>query len=127
MSFVIKQSGNFQHLENFIARVTDDEIYASLESWGEIGTQALANATPVDTGRTADLWSYTVDRSIGQSSISWTNDNVIEGGTPLVILLTYGHATGNGGFVQGRDFINAALADIFDGIAEGVWKVVVAA
>lgn len=127
MGFSIEQKGNFQHLENFIAKMLKDDIYEQLESYGRQGVSALASATPVDSGLTAESWGYKVDRSIGQSSITWTNSHVIAGGAPVVILLQYGHGTGTGGYVQGRDFINPAIAGTFKQIADGVWKAVVAA
>lgn len=125
MGFSIKQSGNFQKLENFLARMTNDDIYAALESYGRQGVIALAAATPADSGLTAASWDYHVDRAMGQSSITWTNSHMA-GGVPVVILLTYGHGTGTGGYVQGQDFINPAIAETFNQIAESVWKVVVA-
>lgn len=126
MGFAIKHTGDFQKLRNFVAAMTGDDIYEALESYGRQGVNALANATPIDSGITAASWSYHVDRSMGQSSITWSNSEMA-GGVPVVILLSYGHATGNGGYVQGRNFINPAIAGTFDQIAEGVWKAVVSA
>lgn len=125
MRVVIKQSGNFQKLENFLAKMLQDDIYAQLEECGRQGVIALAGATPVDSGLTAASWDYHVDRSLGQSSVTWSNSHMAAG-VPVVILITYGHGTGTGGYVQGQDFINPALADIFDQTADSVWKAVVA-
>ena len=126
MGFTIKQSGSFQHLENFLARMLNDDIYAKLDAFGRQGVAALAGATPVDSGITASLWDYTVNRSLGQSSIVWSNSHMA-GGVPVVILLQYGHGTGTGGYVQGMDFINPALASTFKEIADNVWEAVVSA
>lgn len=126
MGFVIKQTGNFQNLENFLARMLNDDIYAKLDAFGRQGVAALAGATPVDSGITAESWDYTVNRSIGESSIVWSNSHMADG-VPVVILLQYGHGTGTGGYVQGMDFINPALASTFKEIADNVWEAVVAA
>lgn len=126
MSFVIKQTGSFQKLEIFLAKILKDDIYAQLDAYGRQGVNALASATPFDSGLTAASWGYTVERDKRRSSIIWTNTHVVDG-TPVVILLTYGHATGTGGYVQGKDFINSALAGVFDEISASVWKAVVSA
>lgn len=116
-------SGSFENTERFLRKMSSGDIFKSLEVYGEEGVAALAAATPVESGGTAAAWSYTVSRSRGEYSIEWTNGNVV-GGVPVVILLQYGHGTGTGGYVRGRDFINPALKPVFDRIAENVWKAV---
>lgn len=97
------------------------DIRSILNKYGEKGVKALNQATPSQTGRTAASWSYTVEAKGGAYTIAWTN-NVMAGDVPLVILLQYGHGTGTGGYVAGRDFINPAIQPIFDQIATDVWK-----
>ena len=92
-----------------------------LNKYGALGVTALSNATPADTGVTAHSWSYTIVDTPGYSSIRWHNSNVRDG-IPIVVLLQYGHGTGRGGFVQGRDFIMPAIRPLFDQITEEVWK-----
>jgi len=87
---------------------------------------ALAAATPVESGETAKAWSYKIVKQGRSHSIEWHNSHV-EGGSPIAILLQYGHGTGTGGYVQGRDFINPAIQPIFDQIAADIWKVVTSA
>jgi len=99
------------------------DIFLALEAYGQRGVDALANATPVDSGETANSWTYEVIRKHGYFSIVWSNTHVVEG-RPIAILLQYGHATGTGGYVAGRDYINPAIRPIFDQIAADVWKVV---
>lgn len=118
--------GSFKRTEDFFEKVRHRNIYAALENFAQQGVTALAAATPVDSGETATLWGYEISHSRGSHSITWTNSNVVDG-TPLVILLQYGHGTGTGGYVQGRDFINPAMKPIFDKIADGVWKAVTSA
>lgn len=124
--FSIKQKGSFQHLETFLARMLHDDIFDQLDEVGRQGVVALANATPIDSGLTAESWSYDVIRGPGKSSVTWMNSHMA-GGVPVVILLQYGHATGTGGYVQGEDFINPAIADTFKSAIDGVWKAVVQA
>jgi hypothetical protein len=99
------------------------DIFATLGTFGEQGVVALANATPIDSGRTADSWYFRTEKTRGGYSISWHNDNVNDG-QPIAILIQYGHGTGTGGYVQGRDYINPAIRPVFDKIAEDVWKAV---
>ena len=83
--------------------------------------QALAAATPVDTGNTAAAWDYTIEHRDGKLSISWFNRNVVNG-VNIAVILNYGHGTRNGGFVQGRQYIAPAIRPVFDKIADNIWK-----
>lgn len=121
-----RHRGSFKNIERFLNRMERREMFAGLNALGQEGVNALSAATPVDTGVTAGDWYYVVKTSSRGASISWHNDNIVAG-TPLVILLQYGHGTGTGGYVQGRDFINPAMEPIFNRIAEEVWKVVTSA
>ena len=92
-----------------------------LDKYGQAGVAALASATPVDTGLTAASWGYKIERAATSSKIIFTNSN-IQNGVPIAIILQYGHATGNGGWVEGRDYINPAIQPIFDAILEEACK-----
>ena len=115
--------GSFRNTERFLSRMSKGDIFAALGRYGQSGVDALANATPRDSGLTAELWTYEVRKKSGLYQILWKNSHV-EDGRPIAILLQYGHATGTGGYVQGRDYINPAIRPIFDQIANDVWKVV---
>lgn len=116
-------SGSTDNMERWLNRVLHGDIYATLERFGAEGVAALAAATPVDTGETANAWTYEIVQTETSYSIIWGNSH-IEGGRPIAILLQYGHGTGTGGFVQGRDYINPALRPIFDRFADEAWKAV---
>lgn len=115
--------GDFSKTEAFLKRIGGGDIFQTLDRFGREGVSALAAATPMDTGLTATSWDYTIVRSRGSYSIVWTNSHV-NNGTPIAVLLQYGHATGTGGYVQGRDYINPAIKPIFDRIANEAWKAV---
>lgn len=117
----IAVSGNFNNVEKFLERVRKGEQFSVLDQYGRQGVEALARATPVDSGLTASSWTYEVKMTKGRPSITWKNTHVVSG-VPVAILLQYGHATGTGGWVQGRDYINPAIQPIFDQIAADVWK-----
>jgi hypothetical protein len=117
---VLTQSGNFNNTERFLKGAKKLDIKRILESYGREGVRALASATPVDSGLTADSWGFRVTISKGSFSIVWTNSNVVKG-VPIAIILQYGHGTGTGGYVQGRDYINPAIQPIFQKIADSVW------
>ena len=117
---VLTQSGNFNNTERFLKGTKKLDIKRILESYGIEGVRALASATPVDSGLTAGSWGFRVTIFKGSFSIVWTNSNVVKG-VPIAIILQYGHGTGTGGYVQGRDYINPAMQPIFQKIADSVW------
>ena len=116
-----KNSGNFSNTERFLTRARQMDIKRVLAKYGPIGVNALASATPVDTGLTANSWNYSLITSRSSFSISWNNTN-IKNGVPVVILIQYGHGTRGGGYVSGIDFINPAMKPIFDQISEEILR-----
>lgn len=120
-----ESKGSFENLEKFLKRMSKKDIFTSLDHYGTEGVRALASATPVDSSQTASAWTYEIIQNSQSYSIIWSNGNVIDG-RPVAILLQYGHGTGTGGYVAGRDYINPALQPIFDRISADVWKVVTA-
>ena len=125
MISVVSDGTSFK-LELFLERMLKRDVFRILDGYAQEGVRALASATPIDSGKTASLWSYELQSGRGTYSIVWKNDNIVAG-RQIAILLQYGHGTGTGGYVQGRDYINPALRPIFDRIAEAVWKEVVSA
>lgn len=119
-------SGGFTKTERFLNRMKRREYLNVLDEFGRDGVQALRNATPVDSGATAEAWDYEIKRTRNCTEIVWTNSNINDG-VPIAVILQYGHGTGTGGYVQGRDYINPAIRPIFDKIAEKAWKVVTSA
>lgn len=115
-----KVRGSTERTEAFLRKNKKIKI-SNLEQYGVMGVNALAAATPVKTGNTASSWDYKIVEENGKIKIVWTNSNVVKG-QQIAILLQYGHATGNGGYVVGRDYINPALQPIFDDIAKQAWK-----
>lgn len=118
------QKGDFSNLTRFLERAKNAVHLGMLDKYGREGAAALAAATPVDTGVTANSWGYEIVRKNGAVSIVFKNSN-IQNGVPIAIILQYGHATGTGGYVQGRDYINPAIQPIFDRIADEAWKEVI--
>ena len=116
-----RQRGDFSKLTNFLERAKEAVQLGNLDKYGQEGVAALASATPVDTGQTANSWHYKIEQKNGSVSIGFYNTN-IQNGVPIAIILQYGHATRNGGWVQGRDYINPAIQPIFDKIADTAWR-----
>ena len=116
--------GNFNNFEKFISKVVHIKpvVRRILDKYGRKGVEALREATPKDTGLTADSWTYEIEEENGALKIVWRNTNVANGWVPVAILLQYGHATGNGGYVQGIDYINPAIRSIFENMADEAWK-----
>lgn len=117
----VTREGTFDNLEKSLKNMSKIDYRQLLNRYGEEGVLALSAATPVDTGKSAGAWRYVVENKGSRWSITWTNDNTHQG-IPIVLLIQYGHATGNGGYIQGRDFINPALRPVFDKLASAVWK-----
>lgn len=113
--------GDFRKTEEFLKRNKDLDIRTILNAYGQKGVEALSENTPKDSGKTAESWSYEIVKTRKGWSIYWRNANVNQG-IPIAILIQYGHGTGTGGYVQGRDFINPAIRPVFDEIADEVWK-----
>ena len=121
----ISSHGSFENTEKFLKRMSDKSIFDSLSRYGEEGVQALAEATPKDSGDTARSWTYEIERTSTSYAIIWSNTNVVDG-VPIAVLIQVGQGTGTGGYVSGRDYINPALRPVFDRIAASVWKEVTA-
>lgn len=117
----IKQTGDFKKTSIFLKGIQEHNMYAKLRKYGEEGVRALAAATPVDTGETARSWDYEIHYSKDKVEIVWTNSHIV-GYIPVAMLIQYGHATKNGGYVKGRDYINPALKPIFDKMSKETWK-----
>lgn len=122
----VKAKGDFKNTEGFLQRAREHRILQKLEMYGEIGVRALADATPKRTGKTSESWYYTIkEYESGSFSILWSNSNVNV--TPharanIAVILDVGHATRQGGYVQGRNYIRPAIQPLFDRIAEDAWK-----
>ena len=117
----VETYGKFTSTNKFLANLKNLKFNNILEKYGKIGVSALRAATPTDTGKTADAWNYEIVQNGSTISLQFTNDNLSDG-IPIIVLLHYGHATKNGGWVEGTDFINPALKPLFDKIAKDAWK-----
>ena len=116
------QKGDFNIALKYLNKIKDiTTMEMALKQYGEQGVEALRNATPKDSGKTADSWYYVINRDGDKVRIDFKNSNVIEG-VPIAIILQYGHGTGGGGYVEGRDYINPVVQPIFDAIANEAWK-----
>ena len=116
-----RHKGDFSKTIKFMENAKKAVRLADLDKYGQEGVVALASATPVDTGRTANSWYYEIVVKAGSAVITFYNSN-IQNGVPIAIILQYGHGTRNGGWVQGRDYINPAIQPIFDKIAKQAWE-----
>ncbi len=115
------QRGSFNNTETYLRRLQSANLYATLNRYGAIGVSALSAATPVESGMTAASWYYTIQQRKGYYSIRWSNSH-IEDGVPIAVILQYGHGTGTGGYVQGRDYIMPPMRPLFDQIAAEAWR-----
>lgn len=121
MAIIFEHSGSLKNTERFLNRMNNADIYDVLDNLARLGVDALRSSTPTRSGKTAMSWGYEIKHDDKRTSITWTNNNVHKG-TNIAIILQYGHGTGTGGYVQGRDYINPTMRPVFDMIADQVWK-----
>lgn len=124
--FSLSSSGDFNNTFKFLNAMQKLDIGSICRAEAEKGVRALMAATPEDTGLAANSWGYTIIQGSGSVVIGWTNSDV-ENGFPVALMIQYGHGTGTGGYIQGRDFINPAMRPVFDEIRDTVWKAVTSA
>ena len=121
--FSVSHRGSFKNLRSFLQIPLKANVNEALHKYGREGVRALELYTPIDTGFTAASWWYEIGIKGGNYTIAWTNTHINKG-VQIAIILQYGHGTGTGGYVQGRDYIKPAIQPVFDKIAEKVWKAV---
>lgn len=113
--------GDFKKTEKFFKKIGEGDYFEGVKHFAEEGVKALSEATPVDTGKTAASWSYSMSRVKNGIRISWNNSNVNKG-VNIAVIIQYGHGTGSGYYIEGIDYINPALKPVFESIAKHVWK-----
>jgi hypothetical protein len=118
--------GSFNETEKFLRAMSTMNVDKILNSEAQKGVVALSRATPQESGRASTSWGYKIEKTNSSVTIGWTNSDV-ENGYPVALMIQYGHGTGTGGYVQGKDYINPAMRPIFDSIAETVWRAVTSA
>ena len=116
-----RQEGDFSKATKYLEKAKKAAGMKDLSKYGKAGVAALSSATPVDSGLTASSWYYEIKNQNGRISIDFCNSNINDG-VPIAIILQFGHGTGTGGWVQGRDYINPAIQPIFDKIADEAWR-----
>ena len=116
-----RQKGDFSKLNRFLERAKEAARLSILDKYGREGVAALASATPVDSGETANSWFYEISHDNGSATIAFCNSHINQG-VPIAIILQYGHGTGTGGWVEGRDYINPAIQPVFDRIVDEAWR-----
>lgn len=117
----VTQKGNFEKITTYLVRSKNKDILKNLDNFGRRGVEALRNATPVDTGLTAASWYYEITQQGNRTTLTFRNSNVNDY-VNVAIILQYGHGTGTGGWVEGRDYINPAIQPLFDQLADEAWK-----
>lgn len=122
----VKHSGSFKRTEKFLKKMSRSDFRAALEAYGEAGVQALAEATPKDSGETAASWSYEIRPVENGVEIYWKNSNVNDG-VNVAILIQYGHGTRQGAYVEGIDYINPAIQPVIDKLSKAIWEEVTTA
>lgn len=121
MPIKMKAKGDFKKSYKFLNNCSNLDIRKLLTKYAQVGVEALAEATPKRTGKTAASWTYEIQVKKDSAVLSWINTN-IQDGTNVAVVLQYGHATASGYWIEGRDYINPAMQPVFDRIANDLWK-----
>lgn len=121
MVTITQKGGDFKKTEAFLEKLLHNVNPAIVEKYGQKGVEALSRATPVDSGKTASSWSYSIEQSGNRVTLKFFNSN-IQDHVNIAIILQYGHVTGTGGYVRGIDYINPALRPVFEELANEAWK-----
>ena len=120
--FSVTNKGDFHNLERFLKKNKQIDMDHYLEKFGQAGVEALAKATPKDTGLTSESWYYEINKEKFKTTITWKNSNVIDDWYNVAIGIQYGHGTASGVYVEGIDYINPAMSTIFDELANQIWE-----
>lgn len=126
MGVIVEQKGDFSKFNSYLEKLKDIANMSKLDKYGREGVRQLEMFTPVDTGKTATSWYYTIDRSKDEVTLNFHNSNINDG-VPIALILQYGHGTRGGGYVVGADYINPALKPIFEKILNECWREVMMA
>lgn len=122
MGISLSSQGDYNQTKNSLQKMLNGNLFSDLDSWGQLGVEALASATPEDTGLTSESWGYRIVHDSYGPGIEWYNTNVDDQGTQIAIMIQYGHGTGTGGYVHGKDYINPAIQGVFDTIVAELGK-----
>ncbi len=114
-------SGSSKKTEKWLKKMQSGDVFKQLDKYGQQGVEALAAATPVKSGKTAQSWTYRISKRKGRYSITWNNTNIVDT-VQIAVIIQYGHATGNGGWVEGNDYINPVIRPLFKKIADDIWN-----
>lgn len=121
---VVKMSekGDFKKTFKFLKAMQEKKFFSNLNKYGERGVQLLSENTPRDTGLTASSWYYKIEDDGETLTITWYNSNIKKDYFNVALMLQYGHATKNGGWIEGIDYINPALKPLFDEMEKDIWE-----
>lgn len=118
---IINKKGDFKKANSYFEKLLEIFHKGILDKYGNLGVEILREATPKETGETANSWYYEISHSATKATVTWYNSHINEGYC-IAVLLQYGHGTGSGGYVEGTDYINPAMKKVFEELADEAWK-----
>lgn len=121
MKIKVSSNTDFSKTRKYLDKIYHALHKTNFDAYGQEGVYALQSATPVDTGKTRDSWYYRVVQKKNKVTIHWMNYNINDG-VNIAIILQYGHATGWGTYVEGVDYINPAMRDVFKDLSDRILR-----
>lgn len=116
----VKSKGKYKKAFKYLNSLKDRKFLESLALYGSQGVDALKAATPKRTGLTSESWGYRIEQDGDKTYLIWYNTNIVKDYFNVALMIQYGHATKNGGWVKGIDYINPALKPVFDNIVDNI-------
>lgn len=117
----IKQKGNFENLDKFLKKSLKIIKIDNIVPIAEECMQKLKEATPKDSGLTADSWSYEITNTQYKKILTIYNSNVVNG-VNIAFVIDVGHISNGGHWVEGKDYIEPEVLGAFNKILNNTWK-----
>ncbi|MCF0232925.1 MAG: hypothetical protein HUJ63_11885 [Enterococcus sp.] len=117
MFHIVDKRGDWRTTKDWLIKMEMYEPSISLDKIGLIGMEALAKATPIDSGLASESWNYFVL----DNGVEWHNYD-LEGGCNVIVLIECGHGLSGGGYVPPRPFVDETLSEALGDVIESLWK-----
>lgn len=117
----IKNKGDFLKLDTYFKKSLKITKFRKVEEIVQECIEKLRAVTPEDTGLTSRSWTCVIERYKKSVKVEISNTN-IQNGINVALLLEYGHATRNGAWIEGKNYIAPVVLEYYNQILNSTWK-----